>query len=293
MEWIADPSPGAWLRERLDADTATMHSVVPRGFDAYVRVFHPAWSGSDETVPWAEVAPAFGTVFHPLAQWNRLVRTPAGEGWQHRVAPDGREFDAPREGWMPPELLAAIAQHLVVHTQTPDAGYAAVWEGHGGLLGFHGEHPSRSFFTFSEDAHHQQMLQRSIHDPFENAFRKPRWQEGLLSREISEGPRLQLLGRDHVLFSAAPSAFVDSNWVLGAPWRDLPEKHGFSPSAEHPSILWPEDHAWVLVSEIDFDSTVIAGPSALAQAICADDRIEALPIPAGADLSWDADEVNR
>lgn len=42
MDWSADPSPGEWLRERLDAGHATMHGVVPRGFPAYARVFHPA-----------------------------------------------------------------------------------------------------------------------------------------------------------------------------------------------------------------------------------------------------------
>lgn len=300
MEWIADPSPGDWLRERLDDGYATMHAVVPRGFPAYARVFHPASVRSapdvpdDEFVTWADAAAAFGTVLHPLAQWRNLVRTPDDGDWRTRNASDGREFTSPEEGSMPPELLASVSRHLVAHTKTPDAGFAALWGGVGGLLGFLGHSPSRSSLTFSDDPAHEQMLQRSIHNPFENAFRKRTWQEGILSREISEGTRLQLPGRDHVLFSAPPRAFADPDWILDAPWRDTEaEQHGFAPSAQHPSLIWPDDHAWVLVSEIDYDSTIVAGSAELIDAICADPAIEALPLPENADLTWTADEVNR
>lgn len=322
MEWMSDPSAGAWLRERLDAGYETMHGVVPRGFPAYARVFHPAVVRSlpdraiptpdelvrmpeseqhalmdrfvDEPATWAQAAATFGTVLHPLAQWQRIVHTPPDGDGRMGMAPDGREFSAPMEGELPPDLLAAIAGHLVDHTQTPDAGFAALWEGRGGLLGFVGITPSRAFLTFSDDPNHQAMLDRSTRDPFNNVFRKPTWQEGILSREISEGPRCELPGRGHVLFSASPRSFADPDWVLRAPWRDLPaEEHGFPPSAQSPSILWPEDHAWVMVSEVDFDSTIVAGSSELITAICADGRLEALPIPEGADLTWDADAVNR
>ena len=322
MEWMSAPSAGAWLRERLDAGYETMHGVVPRGFPAYARVFHPAFVRSlpdravptsdelmrmpeserqalvdrfvDEPASWADAAAAFGTTLHPLAQWQRIVRTPPDGDWRTRFAPDGREFTAPIEGELEPEALAAIATHLVEHTQTPDAGFAALWEGRGGLLGFFGITPSRAFLTFTDDPNHQAMLDRSAHDPFNNVFRKPTWQEGILSREISEGPRFSLPGRDHVLFSAAPRAFADPDWVLQAPWRDLPgEEHGFPPAAQSPSILWPEDHAWVMASEVDFDSTIVAGSPDLIAAICADERLEALPLPEGADLTWDADAVNR
>ncbi len=319
---MSDPSAGAWLRERLDAGYETMHGVVPRGFPAYARIFHPAIARSspdravptaeelvrlpeseqhaitagfvDEPVSWAQTAAAFGTVLHPLAQWQRLVRTPSDGDWRTRISPDGREFTAPLEGELEPAHLAAIATHLVNHTQTPDAGFAALWEGRGGLLGFVGITPSRAFLTFSDDPNHQAMLDRSAHDPFNNVFRKPTWQEGILSREISEGPRFELPGRGHVLFSASPRSFADPDWVLRAPWRDLPaEEHGFPPSAQSPSLLWPEDHAWVMVSEVDFDSTIVAGSPELIAAICADARIEALPVAEGTALTWDADAVNR
>lgn len=293
MEWIANPSVGDWLRERLDPGFSSVHGVVPHGYPAYARVFHPPLVG-DAPTTWAATATAFGTTMHPLAQWQRIVRTPIDGDWRTRTGPDGREYSGPLEGELDPAQLAAVADHLVGHTATPDAGVVALWDGHGGLLGHLGQTPSSAFAVSGDDPHHQAMLNRSTHDPFNNVFRKPTWQEGILSREISEGPRLELHDREHVLFSAAPRTFADADWVLQAPWRDgAAEARGFPPSAQSPSILWPEDRAWVLVTEVDFDSTIVAGPHDLIRAICADERIEALPIREGADLGWNADEVNR
>lgn len=327
MQWISDVSAGEWLRGRLDDPwNGSMHVVVPHGYPAYARILHPGivrslpdrpvpgpddWARMplaeqnrliglfhDEPATWAETAAAFGTTLHPLAQWQRLVRTPADGDWHTRIAPDGREFTSPLEGDLAPETVAAIARHLVAHTATPDAGVAALWEGFGGLLGHLGHAPSRTFFTIGEtsddDPTHRAMLGRSIHDPLNNAFRTQTWQEGILSREISEGPRLQLEGRAYVLFEASARDFADPEWILRAPWRDLPgEEHGFPPSAQNPNILWPDDRAWVVVSEIDYDSTVVAGSHALVAALCADPTLEALPIREGDDLHWDADDVNR
>nr|WP_201470581.1 hypothetical protein [Microbacterium hydrocarbonoxydans] len=302
MQWTSDTSAGEWLRDRLDDSmTASMHSVVPHGFPAYARVLHPAIvrpvAGSavpEQAATWADAASAFGTTLHPLAQWRSIVRTPIDADWRTRIAPDGREFFAPIEGELSAEVFAAIATHLLAHTGTPDAGFAALWEGHGGLLGHLGHTPSRAFLTFSDDPNHQAMLDRSVHDPFNNVFRKPTWQQGILPREISEGPRLHLPGRDHVLFRGELSVFGTPEWVLGVPWRDRPaEAHGFPPSAQSPSILWPDDHAWVLVTEVDYDSTIVAGTTELIAALCADEHLEAFSIGENADLTWNADEVNR
>lgn len=330
MRWEDDVEVGSWIRERLDPQFGpSMHSVVPRGFEAYARIFHPASVRSvtggvvptndelgalsdddydrvvasfrDEDINWAGTAAAFGTVLHPLAQWNRIVRTPEGEDWRRRHSPDGREFSAPIEGDLPPGILAHVAEHLVAHTTTPDDGIAGVWEGWGGLLGGYGS-PSHVFLTAASDPveAHAAMLAESIHDPFNNPYQKAVWHDGILPREISEGAHLALPQRKHVLFAAPPRAFADPDWVAFVPWRDpstgsgtaLGER-GLPPIAQHPSLIWPSDRAWILVSEIDFDSTIVAGSAALIAALCAEQRIEALPIPAEADLHWDADRVNR
>ncbi|MBN9183175.1 MAG: hypothetical protein J0I66_09310, partial [Microbacterium sp.] len=143
-------------------------------------------------------------------------------------------------------------------------------------------------------ARHNQMLGRSTKDRFNDAFRQPTWQEGILSRAISEGPRLELPGRAYVLFHGDVAGFASPDWFLDVPWRDrIAEEHGFEPSALSPSLLWPDDRSWVVVSEVDYDSTIVGADPTLIRAICADPRLEAIPIAADTDLTWDADEVNR
>ena len=334
MEWTSDVSAGDWLRARLDEHlTANMHGVVPRGFPAYARIFHPAyrdrpigqpwpplpydrhrreWDGfqaanpqiEEEPVTWTDAAVAFGTTMHELAQWHHLVdkhRQVQGEDGPRDAA--GWRYAEPRIGVLPADLVAVTAEHLAAHTATPDAGYVAVWEGWGGLLGFKCMGPSRAFFAFDGDpdatpdpavARNNRMLGRSITDTFNNVFRRPTWQPGILSDEISKGPRLHLPGRGHVLFRGGVAELADPDWVLRVPWRDRDgEQHGFPPDAQSPSLIWPDDRAWVLVTEVDFDSTIVAGSPELVRALCADPRIEAHAIPADADLTWDGDPINR
>lgn len=321
MEWISDTSVGDWLRERLDASWVDMHVVVPHGFPAYARIFHPASVRSlpDRAVPsydewerlsddeqqrligqfvdspalWREAADAFGSTFHPQAQWQHLVKTPPETDWNTRIAPDGREFTSPDDGSMTPELFACVASHLTEHTTTPRDGFAAIWGGFGGLLGFFGDTPSRATLIMSDNPVHEKMLGQSIRDRFNNPFRKAVWQPGILSDEISKGPRLELPGREYVLFTAGPAGFADPHWVLDAPWRDRPlEAQGFPPAALHPNLVWPADRAWAMVSEIDYDSTIVAGSPELIAAICADPTLEALPLAEGSALHWDADTIN-
>ncbi|WP_404436640.1 hypothetical protein LG322_15330 [Microbacterium aerolatum] len=299
MEWIADPmDAGGWLRERLDDDWS-MHHFVPHGFEAYARIFHPAETYGEAdaegtTSSWAEAAAAFDTTLHTQASWQHLVRTPPDGDWRSRIAPDGREFVCPDEGRMPVTQLAAIARHLAAHTTTPDAGCVGVWEGWGNIVGGFVDSSPGLPADLGGDPIHAEVVWQSLHNRFNNPFHKPTWRPGILSDEISKGARLELPDRNHVVFGSAPAAFADPDWILDAPWRDREaEGHGFEPSAQHPSILWPADRAWVMVSEIDFDSTIVAGSNELIRAICADPSVEALPIREGSSLHWDTDDINR
>lgn len=334
MEWTAQVAAGEWIRGRVDdPGRGTIHDVVPRGFEAYARIFHPAdrdrpvgrpwpplpygahhkeWEAFGEAAPeidservsWADCAAAFGTTMHPLAQWDRLVerfREVEGEDGPRDAA--GWRYGRPMAGQLLPDALARVAVVLGRHTSTPDDGCIAVWPGWGGLVGDMGYGASRVLFGLTRAqetpqdaarAQHQDFLQHTARDQFETAFRKPTWQPGILSDEISRGPRLQLPGREHVLFRGGVSELADPAWERKAPWCDhAPEAFGAPPAAESPSLVWPDDHAWVLVSEVDYDSTIVGGSHALVHALCTTPGVEALPVPEGADLTWDADTVNR
>lgn len=330
VEWTGDVAAGHWLRELIDDPwQSTMHGVVPRRFTAYARVFHPTvrdrpvgrswpplpyaghareWDDFHrerpaidvEPVTWAQAAGVFGTTMHATAQWQRLVAPGLAVASEDEPQDaEGWRYGEPSQGRLDTELVTRLARCLMRHTRTPATGYVALWEGWGGLVGHLGEGPSRAFLQLSDSddpslARHNTMLAAAVKDRFGRVFRKQTWQPGILSDEISRGPRLELPHRGHVLFSGGVSELADPEWVLHVPWRDREaEQQGFAPEAQSPSLVWPQDRAWVWVSEIDWDSTVIGGSAELVQALCADPAVEALPLPEGASLNWDSDELNR
>lgn len=347
MQWTPDVAAGDWLRERLDRTWQppfSMHMVVPRGFEAYARILHPAtrerpvgrawpplphdahhreWRAFEraqpeidtEQVRWGEVARTFGAPLRPTTPWGRLVGYT--EPYNNDPAEDaeGWRYNEPEQGRLDPDVLAAIAPLLAAHTSTPHAGGITIWEGWGGLLGFMGSASASASFgwtgagagagaavTDGEPAiapeasttggfaytSLEAMKARSIHNPWNDGYAKERWIPGVLSDEISRGPRLELPNRAHVLFTGGIDAFADASWPERVPWTD-PTSPWFTQS---PSMMWPEDRAWVLVTEIDFNSTIIAGSRQLVDAICADPLLEALPIPAESALGWQAESAS-
>ncbi|WP_125133219.1 hypothetical protein [Microbacterium sp. 10M-3C3] len=323
MEWTADVSSGDWIRDRLDPDGpawgTTMHAVVPRGFAAYARIFHPAardrpvgepwperpyerhareWDAFQERAPlidtelvtWAETARAFDREMHALAQWHRLAidsDQPEGEDGPRDAA--GWRYSAPAVGTLDADVLAVVVRVALAHTTTPEDARAAVWVGFGGLVGGMGYGASRVLATSEDpDGRHGAMLGHAARDAFNDVFRKPSWQPGALSDDISRGPRLEFPQRSYVLFHTGLKELADPGWAERVPWAD-----DLGAATQSPNLVWPVDRAWVMVTEVDFDSTVVAGSTELVRALCRDARLEALPIDEGADLSWDGDGVNR
>lgn len=324
MEWTADVSTGHWLRARIDGPGAgwagTMHAVVPRGYPAYARIFPPAtrdrpvgepwpavplhthaeeWRAFQERAPeidvervrWADAADAFGRRLHALAQWDRLVADPhQPEGEDGPRDAQGWRYGRPAMGTLDIDIVARVAALGAAHTETPDDAVVALWEGHAGLLGAPRHSTSRTLLTHTDgaDPRHARVLGASMRDVFNDVFRRPSWHPGLLSDEISRGPRLELPHRAYVLFHATVTEFADEAWASRVPWAaDTPEW------TISPGMLWPADRAWVLVSEVDWDSTIVAGTPEFIHTLCADEGIEALPLPEGASLGHDADDLNR
>ncbi|GAA1938206.1 hypothetical protein [Agromyces allii] len=294
MRWQPEVARGAWIAERLDRGslTATMHSVVPRGFAAYARIFHPLegrrpvgatwdelrrdpefWPGGWEQRPttWRSLAHDLGVTWHPLVQWHSIARASGEDGrWNGIPGPDGWRYGEPLSGGVSAQMLAEIAVVLARHTSTPDVGQAAVWEGHGGLFSNDGI----SRITFYAD------------DELESEVDEAAFLESPpLGPEVDAGPRLELPARSHVLFDAGIRELADESWPERAPWvRDS--------WPVTPSLVWPEDRAWVLVGEVDYDSTIVAGSADVVADLLAAPGLEVEEIPEGADLSWDGDRLN-
>jgi hypothetical protein len=337
--WVPDLDRGEWLRPMEAEEFGSILSVVPAGFEAYARVFHPVerdrpretktWQGLDQMtylhgvedieaslqtqrVTWAMAAVSFGTTMHPEAQYARLVRREYGET-DGAIGADGWRYSPPPEGCLDVAALAAASAVLARHTSTPDSGLAAIWDGWGGLTSSAGVahfeiesagglparytddpgvHPGDPSIRSRLAAAGRQAIARTRATlrALPGLACAPEPGSGLLTQEIAAGPRFELhagTGREYVLFEAGARDFADAGWPARAPWVDEVMW------AQSPSILWPEDHAWVVATEIDFDSTLVAGTRALIQELVQTPGLEVLPLRTDANLTSDGDMLNR
>lgn len=107
-------------------------SLVPLGFDAYARVFHPAGltvGAPSVEVSWAEVAAANGRLAHPAMEWVAITgdwRFLMGDGGQPGV------WDAPPSlGSLPARQASTLAAVLAAFTTSPSRCWFAIWDGYG------------------------------------------------------------------------------------------------------------------------------------------------------------------
>jgi hypothetical protein len=113
------------------------------------------------------------------------------------------------------------------------------------------------------------------------------WEGGhgqeLTRQRVMDGP-----GRSYVLAQTNIDDLTDPAWAAA-----MDPDHIDGLGTISLELLWPEDHAWALSAEIDFDSTVIGGTRALIDAILADHRFEAYEVAEDDDHSWNGDTINR
>lgn len=213
-----DASPADWLVESLTTFAESVLSVVPAGFDAYVRVFHPGGARR-----WTEIAKERGRVAHAGMQLAALVGDVRVE-----IAPLDFFEEPPSE--LPLDLAAVVARTLEQHTSTPERCWFAVW---------HGWHSS-------------------------------------LPEHVQKGPTFTLPNRVYHL--------------LGGPVRGGAESVG--PWPQPANLWWPDDHAWCVAPEIYATSTYIGCSSACADALLAQQELEAYSIDPATGITWSSDELN-
>jgi hypothetical protein len=133
----ADAAAAAtWVANGLQGFATSVVSIVPAGFPAYARIYHPAWKIQDGTrtpVRWTEVAKANNRVAHRQMQWPRIM----GDTYVHTNQPQSAaselSFEEPSEGSLPPEVARPLWQTLARYTTTAATCWFAVWEGFGCL----------------------------------------------------------------------------------------------------------------------------------------------------------------
>ena len=131
LEFCEDVSPGQWVEESLSG-FARVHSLLPRGFPAYARVFHPAYQGDaeDQPVRWSTVASWTGRTVHPLMQFPRIAGLSEDINDFYRDPPWGRR---PRHGSIPDEECRTLVNILREFTSTPERCFFGLWEGYGNI----------------------------------------------------------------------------------------------------------------------------------------------------------------
>lgn len=124
-------APALWLRQKLSISDNNLGSLVPTGFEAYARIYHPAIKkvgGANTFVSWAKVADSMGTRVHRLMQWPNIAKA----DYYDRREPLDQDIwtEFPDEGNLVPELAYLLSEILRIHTTTPQLCWFGIWGGY-------------------------------------------------------------------------------------------------------------------------------------------------------------------
>ncbi|WP_069712898.1 hypothetical protein [Curtobacterium sp. ER1/6] len=261
MLLLPDASRGAWLLERAGG-WATVGGVAGTGFEAYARLLHPVSAhraGPRGTDVWGDARDADHARWRwaEVARRNGRVVHPLVQ-WR-RLTDDERTTDWP-DGWRV--------------DQTDD--------------GWFDPEDLAVLTTHLRDA------TRTPDDLIVAAWEgtgNPPWAGRGGHARLRAQTQLHWPGRDMWLFNSSTAELEDPRWAQ----RSVAGWECTRPGQEGPytSLIWPGDHSWVVASEEDWDSTIVAGSRSLIDGVLTDERFEAFEVREGDDLSWDGDLLNH
>ena len=222
-----DPARAAWIGPLLVPGSFKVQMTVPRGFDAYARVFFPFPGAAivadgevagQELITWTEMARRNGRTAHALMEAETILAGPAGDDYPGAGPGSlaGGQFDA---------LLPILTRH----TSSPDSWFL-LWDGFGNLN------------------------ERAFND---------------------HGPKIRHPMRDY--------------YLLRGP------HHSYAGFPDDPGYWWPQDRAWCVVTDTDFDWAYVAGSAACINEVLAVPVIDAYatapenPAHSGMDVLNDPD----
>ena len=131
LEFSEDVSEARWVEERL-SNFGALRSLLPEGFPAYARMFHPAYLEDDRDRPvrWSTVASWTGRTVHPLMQFERIAGLSEDPQQMYKNPPWGSH---PRIGSIPERECRTLVEALRSFTSTPDNCFFCLWEGYGNI----------------------------------------------------------------------------------------------------------------------------------------------------------------
>jgi hypothetical protein len=245
-----DLSPAGWIIDQIHGFATDVGSVIPQGFEAYARLFHPAIrivNGEEVTVRWSEIAAAGGRTVHPEMQWPHVSGMWEGSG---ENSPGLWDLE-PDVGSLPRRYTDRLRDLLAQYTSTSDRVWFCVWDGFGDLKIRPG---GSALLTSGPPGRKRRPVQQS------------------------PAPTLQLPNRAY--------------YLLSGPIGGIGESMGEEPHWQSANLIWPEDRAWCVATEIDFAWTYIGGGTALIQALINDPALEAMPTQIHHGITYEADRIN-
>lgn len=236
--------PTTWIDDRLQPralvnEGVIVGEIVPSGFEAYARVFHPGrrFFGNlmEESIElrWSEIASARGKTVHPEMQIEGLIDNFDVFDYEYwkAISTGSGEWFPPYE-WLEDTEAIALASILRLFAASEANAWFMLWDGYGDLgPGIDG-------------------IPRGIIHPVR--FGPPD------STELVQGT----WALRHYLVMRGPLGALP-NWFR---WR-----------TEGPNYWWPDDRAWIVATEIDGFSTYVGGSQECVDAVLNSPHLEALP----------------
>ena len=261
LEYVDDLTPAMWIAERLHPFAQDAGAIIPPGFEAYARIFHPATlrvGDVERPVTWREIADANLRVYHPEIQFGALVAlvgTPTAPQSQPGL------FDSwPRTGTLRLDEARVLTEVLGRYTTTPERCWFAAWEGFGSL----------------EDG--SMMIAFGVNGGAPAGAPEP-MPPDLYRKKPKHLPTFQVPGRGYYLAKGPLAAALET--VYGMTW-----------AYQSASIWWPDDRAWCVATEIDFDWTYVGGSDECIAAVLTSPDLEALPARLSDGVSYASDPIN-
>lgn len=126
IEWLEDVSPAGWIASRLHPSVQDVGSIIPEGFEAYGRLFHPVEAGvPGRRERWSDLARRNQRIVHPEMQFQWVSRPPGQPlpEWYHTET-------GPSWGSLPVPERQVLIEVLARYTTTPASCFFCVWEGY-------------------------------------------------------------------------------------------------------------------------------------------------------------------
>ena len=158
-----------------------------------------------------------------------------------------------------------LVRQLDTLTGTPSSCYFALWEGWGVLGGSWSRLKAIGHSDSEPDAIEAEVAE--------------------FQRQVALLPRFEHPHRSYLLGRGPTGVACDL-------YRQPLGPYAWPRLGLTPQLWWPEDRAWVVATEIDFDSTIVATTTAGADALLTCEGLEALLVPSDGRLDIAGDVIN-